>query len=294
LDDNEIPLAPIFKKNLYGRGSQQSLSDEYVPSPGDLSRIIEFLPIQGKCLVLVLSSSGLRVSEALQLRLEDINFDNNPVKVRLRSTMTKTKSKRITFLSTEAVTLFKEWLKYREMYIQKTRRRSTISKTGDTRVFPFIYANISKMWILAVEKSGLLKKDTETGRITLRLHNLRKYFRTYGHWSNTDYPEILMGHQGIYARYSEEQLAQAYKLAEPHLSIGVMTSTVIELKERVQKQQSDMGELATNLTVKNAKLENEMNEMQAWRKNAEKVIIMLDPVLSTSEKEEALRKSKEK
>lgn len=68
----------------------------------------------------------------------------------------------------------------------------------------------------------------------LRVHNLRKYFRTRGGWTNPDVPECLMGHQAglaVYARFdqAEQILVGGYLQAEANLSVYSRSKATIEL-----------------------------------------------------------------
>jgi len=61
--------------------------------------------------VLVLSSSGIRLGELVQLELNDVDFTTHPTTLRLRAETTKTRVERETFLTTEATNSLKEYLK---------------------------------------------------------------------------------------------------------------------------------------------------------------------------------------
>jgi len=67
-----------------------------------MKRIVEYMPINGKALALLLSSSELRLGEAIQLRQSNIDFDSEPVKVKVKAATTKTGKSRLTFMSMEA------------------------------------------------------------------------------------------------------------------------------------------------------------------------------------------------
>jgi predicted nucleic acid-binding Zn-ribbon protein len=105
--------------------------------------------------------------------------------------------------------------------------------------------------------------------MTIRPHNLRKFFRTHGNWRNPDVAEALMGHTSgltaIYARFdqAEEILREGYLEAEPNLSISQNTQTIIELREKVDTQSEDIQRLVTDLSVKNVRLEREVGELKA-------------------------------
>ena len=60
--------------------------------------------------ILVLSSSGMRIGELVQLKLSDVDFTTTPTTVRLRAQITKTKSARETFLTAEATNSLKDYL----------------------------------------------------------------------------------------------------------------------------------------------------------------------------------------
>lgn len=67
-----------------------------------LKQILTHLDAKGRALVLALASSGMRLGEALQLWMEDVDLDARPVRVSVRQESTKTRRGRITFLSNEA------------------------------------------------------------------------------------------------------------------------------------------------------------------------------------------------
>jgi len=120
LEDNGTEVPKQLRRNLIGL-ERDTISEEYVPKPGDIKRVIEHLNIADKTLVLVLLSSGMRVGECLKLRLKDIDLNHKPVRVTLPAHITKTKKKRVTFISEEAKqVLVDDWLPYRLEY----RKRS--------------------------------------------------------------------------------------------------------------------------------------------------------------------------
>ena len=57
------------------------------------------MPLNARTLTLILSSSGMRVGEALSLKVSEIDVDRNPVRINLKAANTKTKKKRITLES---------------------------------------------------------------------------------------------------------------------------------------------------------------------------------------------------
>ncbi len=182
------------------------------------------MPIQGKALYLTLVSSGMRIGEALQLRLSDIELERDPPIIRLRAEYTKTGNRRIAFISDEAKDAMIAWLKVREDYIRSSKDRniglrklylaSSGEKQLDDRVFPFSDFTARSIWKTALRKAGLDQRDKTTGRYLLHPQSLRKFFRTH-HKAEVDIREAIMGHEGylteVYRKYSEIDLARAYK-----------------------------------------------------------------------------------
>ena len=93
------------------------------------------------------------------------------------------------------------------------------------KVFPFSYSSARKVWAVLLRRLGLICGIVHTGRLLIRLHNLRKYFSTRGKWSDRDIPDFLQGHIGgvraVYNRYdqAEQIVREVYLKAVPSLTI---------------------------------------------------------------------------
>ena len=88
-EGNGIEFPRRFFKNLNGK-AQDAITEEHVPTNEELKRIVEYMPLQGKALTLVLSSSGMRPGEGVLLTKEDTDFTSDPVKVTVRAQVSKT------------------------------------------------------------------------------------------------------------------------------------------------------------------------------------------------------------
>ncbi|MEM2178261.1 MAG: site-specific integrase [Candidatus Methanomethylicaceae archaeon] len=84
-----------------------------------LKKILEHLELKGRTLVLFLASSGIRIGEALKLKLNDIDLDQDPPIVYVRGEYTKSGDSYYTFISKEAKESLIEWLKIREQFLNK-------------------------------------------------------------------------------------------------------------------------------------------------------------------------------
>jgi hypothetical protein len=256
------------------------------------------MPIHARTLTIVLSSSGMRIGEALKLKISDLDLETVPTTIRLRREYTKTKKKRIVFISTEATQVLEEWLNYHPKFLEYKKLKTTHSVVeGDVRVFPFSAENYRSTWTLALQKADLLDVDKVTGRQTLHPPNLRKFFRTHGKWENPDVAEALMGHtsglKAIYARFDQavDILREGYLKAETNLSIFGSSSKIIELKEKVQEKEEDIDELVKNLSVMRVRLENKIGEQEVVVEELKQTNqMLLETILSQGSRMDELEK----
>ena len=131
LEDNGIDIPKQLRRNLVGQETE-AISEEYVPKPEDLKRVLEHLNLPDKTLALVLSSSGMRVGECLKLTIDDLDLNHTPVKITLPAHITKSKKKRITFISEEAKQmLVEDWLPFRLEYRRRARAPQQPHLTGN-------------------------------------------------------------------------------------------------------------------------------------------------------------------
>ena len=213
-----------------------------------IDKLLKHMDLKGKSLILTLASSGMRINEALQITLDDINLDSNPPKISIRPEYTKSKMHRITFISKEAKTMLVEWLNVREKYIKESlnKNRGFVNKgicakkdEDDNRVYPFSRSVMDQMWENALKNANLLSLDKNTNRKTLRIHQMRKYFRTQL-GDKVDIVEALMGHEGYltnaYRRYTNKQLAEYYLKNERLLYISMSDEDIEEVKNQLEKK----------------------------------------------------------
>jgi len=255
-------LPKNFIKKLNGIGSDEPISEERVPTVEEIAKIMEYMPIQGKTLTILLASSGMRIGESLKLELDDIDLMRNPARIKLRAEYTKTKRKRITFTTKEGANTLGEWLEYRPEYI--ARKHIKVKETDNNNLFPFTDQNYRAIWKTAVVKAGLFKIDRKTKRMTMRPHNLRKFFRTYGRWTNPDIAECLMGHKrglsSIYAIYkgeAEKILEEEYLKIEENLTILPHSRGMLKRVKREEKEISAVREITLDIQLENRRLKKQ-------------------------------------
>jgi len=222
LDRNGIELPRKFWKEL-GVANVAMTNDE-IPSKDTLRSILQHCDVCGKALFLLGASSGMRIDDILTLRLETVKGQLGKQNPKLTFIQQKTRQKQVAFFTRECAEAIGEWIKIRDAWLswatQHCQARGIGDKDGDDdRLFPFEYAKALTMWNRAVEASGNVKKDENTGRQVLHIHSLRKYFRTHLTMAGVEpnIAESFLGHiQGLreYHKYDEDYITRQYAMAE--------------------------------------------------------------------------------
>jgi len=272
LMENGVELPVAFWRRLKGRrrGTRALMLDK-VPSNAELRRILSHMDVKGKSLFLVLASSGMRIGEALRLKVEDVDLASDPPRINIRGEYTKTGNPRVAFISFEAKESLEEWLKIREEELKVAVKRSRYGKkTEDTRIWPFEANTAYFIWRNAVSKSGFDKRfqyNNGLGRFTVHPHVLRKFFRTrMATVIPVDVVEALMGHEGylteVYRRYSLEDLAKFYKQGEHTLLVFAEAGEVSKLRAEIEEKNRQLQALVNGLIAENMELKNRLKILE--------------------------------
>lgn len=188
--------------------------------------------------ILVIVSSGLRIGELVQLRLDDIDFTSSPTKIRVRAETTKTRQGRETFITVEATKALKDYLVSYFDWNEKgdnshMNQKPIFGRTSKGETYDN-QKNSGNRWASElslqqslrthVDKIPELNVKNENDRSLIHWHSFRKYFRTtVGNEVNRDFAEALMGHDFYMSTYytlSEEKRRELYLKAEPELTIS--------------------------------------------------------------------------
>lgn len=229
-----------------------------------IHRILRNSPPKLQIVILVSCSSGLRIGEIVGLRLSDIDFTSNPVKINVRAEIAKGGMSRETFITTETANALKDYLKknfdWEELQnwsLQDTLifGRLSRSKTDSKAKDPIESAKQQLQLSLRREIAKIpeLSIRNENGRRAIHFHGFRKYFRTnLGNVCGRDYAEALMGHgfyMSTYYQLPDDKKRQMYLDAEPHLTISDFEAVEKNLKA---------------VSAKNAQLEEKFNDLISY------------------------------
>jgi len=258
-----------------------SISKEFIPNQKDIKSVLTHGNACSRAMYLIMASTGMRIGELLALYPEDIDTSIRPAVVNIRRSydcakenkvkmMTKTKKKRISFLTDEAVDSYLEWKKIRDDYLKVAVTKSKYYKdNNDKRIFPMTTETARKKWLNLVKKSGLYETDTETNRLTLHPHCLRKFFRSY--FGNADLSEHLMGHatgmDKYYRNMKKEDISKEFLKYAHNVTIFERPVDLTDVNEKIgqmtqenQKLQNDVDKLRMEL------LEVKMKQVQELQK----------------------------
>ena len=130
LEFNDVDISPRkfklkvkFPKNI--RRIREALDKN------DVTNILNSCSdIKLKTYVMLLASTGMRATEALSIRITDIDFESSPAIITIRGEHTKTKVDRYVFLTRETVEQIKRWIDYK---YRKRRICYKDEKSGKSR-----------------------------------------------------------------------------------------------------------------------------------------------------------------
>jgi len=282
--ENGIELSQLFWKRAskHIKGSR-ALTIDKVPETIELRKMVSHMPIQGKTLVLMLSSSGMRIGEALGLKLANVQVVGDLLRIGIPGALTKTGNPRVTFASRETKESFEEWLKVRDQYILSAVGKSHFFEKmkEDDRVFPFEVTTAYRTWANALQKTGLTERDPTTKRRLAHPHVLRKYFRTkLGSVIQSDVVEALMGHEEglteVYRKYSEKDMLKMYGEGEHALLLfGEMAGDAQQLRQEVNqvyRENFEMRSVFEGLRSENNALKDQLKRLDDKFSGLEKIV----------------------
>ncbi len=224
---NDVVISPRklnLIKNKLPKGKPISKKERDI-DPEIIQGIVNQMSVPMAALLITLMSTGMRIGEATSILISDIDFESKPAELQIRDAITKTKTDRYTFLSTEAVKAINSWLLIKEKWGE---RAATVCKNlmdldkpvDDGRLFPFVPSTVNKAFNRYLKKAGVYEADPKTGRATISPHLFRGYFisRMKAGGMIPDIAEMLAGHEpkyhGAYDIYSKDMVREAYLSAE--------------------------------------------------------------------------------
>jgi integrase len=199
-----------------------------------------------KTYVMLLASTGLRATEALSIRLKDLDIStirsNEFAKLTIRGEYTKTKVDRYVFLTKEMSNQIKIWIDYkyrkrRICYMDKEAEKKYITeyrtpeKKQNELIFSLnqtdnprpeiLYGNLAHYFSNTLDRIGMgNREDGNEIRREITLHSFRRFTKsTISDLGYADYSEWFIGHAGsTYWRKKDNEKAEIFQKIEPYLT----------------------------------------------------------------------------
>ncbi len=256
-------------KNKMPKGGAATVEREF--DTENLRALIHHFDLMMKALILLLASSGIRIGEALQLVLEDIDISGDIGHITIRAEVAKNRQQRYTFCSKEAMEALNEWMKVREKYLRESLNRGKglgISKDpADPRIFPVSGSVVREKWDNAIRAAGLHSRDRVTNRLQVHPHMLRKFFSSQLRiMVPVDIVEGLIGHTGYlsdsYRRYTKKQVEEFYRKGEPYVTLSI-PEDIRDFQNRFDQKMQAHTEIIETLVRENMQLKKDMAELKS-------------------------------
>ncbi len=234
LVDSDVEISSEKVKQKVVVPQAYEISTDRAPTREEMKRILLQSKLPTKTIICMLASSGMRIGELTQLKVGNITFGKigESSKIILKAGTTKTRKRRVVFISGEATELLREYLGDHVNQL-------------DTTIFPersnALYGRVMRSLI----RTGLRKKlDVESARYELHPHCFRKYFFSNMLSAGVDrgLVEGFMGHSfgldSSYLRLSDDELQAQYGKGIDRLTFlssasnGAMKDTIKELREQ--------------------------------------------------------------
>jgi integrase len=247
LADSDIDIIAEKVKAKIVLPQSYEVSTDRAPTPDEIRKILWRGKLTTKAVITVLASSGMRLAEAANLKVSNIEFGEKgqPSKVVLKAAATKSRKRRVTFISAEATELVKEHLGDK---IKDTNAR--IFEQSDDA----LYGSITRGLI----HSGLrTKEDADSARYSLHPHCFRKYFHTNMLTAGVDrgVVEGFEGHKfaldSAYLRMTDDELETQYMKGMDRLTF-LSTTANNHVRSRLEELET------TNAGLKSALMGSQM------------------------------------
>ena len=263
LEYNDIEISPR-KFKIKVRFPKSVLKYKEAIDKNDIVQILNGCSdIKLKTYVMLLAVTGARATEALSIRLKDLDLESNPAKLSIRGEFTKTKVDRHIFITKELKEQLIKWLdfKYRTRRIcYKDSKGKTITKyrtpekNTNEQIFSLyqvdnptpesLYNNLSLVFATTLDRIGMgAREDGNETRRKITLHSFRRFVKsTISDLGFSDYSEYHIGHSGsTYWRKKDKEKAEIFKKIEPYLTFldiqqlerkgADMETQIVELQE---------------------------------------------------------------
>jgi integrase len=255
-DLNEVVLN---KKKIYRYlGEEERPIENRGYTTGEISKLLEVCDERTRAIILLLTSTGVRIRAIIDLKIEDFvkNTDFDLYQVRVYS---DSNQRYLTFTTPEAAKAIDVYLQYRERYGERLTPKSPLFRDQFDRedlasihnIRPLQLRTVERLISRTVEKSGIrtIERTTELpgekGKIRKNVKlttGFRKFFDTQLIYCRVEprTKELFMGHSigldGHYFTPAESYVLQEYLKAVDNLTINEENRLRTKVDELTKKK----------------------------------------------------------
>jgi integrase len=190
----------------------------------DIRDLLEFCSnTRLRTYILLLTSTGLRATEAAALRIMDIDFTTNPTKINVRKEYTKTKRGRTIYCSDEAT---KHLHKLIEIHKTKGQEDLIFAIRNKTNKPSSVYNRLLEYFERLQHTADKDARKENSKRRKITLHSFRRLaFSTINEQTNSEYANWFLGHNhSVYWTHKEQEKRDIYRTkCMPFLTIYQQT-----------------------------------------------------------------------
>ena len=228
---------------------KEVVKQDRAPTLEELKLILVNSTPRNRVLFHLIAACGLRISEALRIRIGDLLLNEEPPLLRVKSA--KSKKFRLVPLTRELVEVLKIYLKNRWGKAEADELLFP-SNHNVRKMIPV--ADVQQYFTATLRKVGLLKRDSSGKGYEIHLHSLRKFYKTRLESAGVNplMIERWMGHNlgsvaQAYYRPSKEEFMEEWRKAERALTIFAAGRETIEeyyrLEERIKEVEEKLEKL---------------------------------------------------
>ena len=254
--------AMINVKNY--RNAQLRKKKDLVPTLEELRKILDVCNIEEKFRILFLAQTGMRISDALALKIGDLQRELDLGNIPLAITYLPEKDReaigeRITFLASDGVEILKAYLRWRKDLGEEINGDSPLFVSRTKRGSSAIHSEKINEMIHAIAKKAGLNSTWPYG--ILRAHSFRKFFITQmtNHGVQDKVADFFVGHaigevDRVYWSRRVEDLRKTYAERQQHLNPLSLKqeydlSKIEGLQAKIQELESKIEKITAKNTV---------------------------------------------
>ncbi len=258
----EIDFPKAFWNRLIDFSNDRK-SEAETPTVEQFRKILDNTDIQGKCIFLIMATSGSRIDSVLKLRRKDIDMEHEYPRIVFSYQYVKsgiTKVKRVT----------PECKRFLESYFLLN------PLTPEGKVFRMTRQNADYKWKCALKKAKLWKFDNNTGRCTMTTHCLKRFFKSNFDRGNKEWTDYFAEHRSDldrrYRDYDADVIDEQYAKGVPYLLVYEkpvdVDLRIIQLQKQHRADEGKIDFLSKSLTEVRDTVQTYEERLKRVEKNA--------------------------